>query len=428
MKGHGGLSWRVALALMVIVLGLSGCGRGRAEPTPEPVTLRFAFRRGIADYEALVPPFQQTHPNITVELISINPLRGGLKSIEGQDVDVLRWDQGYLTPERLDSVLPLDELILADEQFPREDLFPGALRALQYQGVQWGIPAGLDFAVAYYNAQRFEAFGVTPPTAEWTLDDFLAAALAIHNTEGSSSGADFTYGFCSEPDSADPVFFAYLFGGRLFDRLPDPSRPTLDEPANVEAVQWYTNLHLTYGVMPAPEELRKYFPRGRKFEAIVRGKCGLWLGQYSDRDGRAWGFKWQNESIMLPLPHGRGTFNPVWVDGYYILAGSKHRREAWEWIRFLLGHQEAAGQMMPPLRSQVNSPEYATRVGEHVAAIARGLPSELIFVPANPDPLLEDVIDLYIDAVERVLREETDAETALAEAQVRAEALFSSRE
>ncbi|MCD6290623.1 MAG: extracellular solute-binding protein [Anaerolineae bacterium] len=420
--------WMNGILLLIMLLSLVGCGRHRAEPTPEPITLRFAFRRHVANYEALASQFQQEHPDITVDLVPVDPFRGGLRTIEGQEIDVVRWDQSYLTPERLDNLLSLDEILLADETFPYQDMFQDALRVLQYEGVQWGIPAGLDFTVAYYNAQRFESVGASPPTPNWTPDDLLAAAVAVNNTEGSATGLGFTYGFCSEPDSADPVLFTYIFGGRLFDRLPDPSRPTLDDPANVTAIQWYADLYRTYGVMPAPGELRKHFPRGRKYEAIIRGKCGIWFGQYSDRNGQTWGIEWQNKAVMLPLPHGKGEINPVMVDGYYILSQSQHRQEAWQWIRFLLDHQEAAGQMEPPLRSQVNSREYKTRVGEDVAAIARGLTKHMFYMPVNPPPPLEQVVNLYLTAVQKVVQGDVDAETALADAQAQAETLFKANE
>ncbi len=289
-------------------------------------------------------------------------------------------------------------------------------------------PAGLDFVVAYYDAQRFKAAGATPPTLNWTQDDFLAAAIAVHHTEGVATQDDFAYGFCSLPDSADPIYFTYLFGGRLFDRLPDPTRPTLDDPANIEAVQWYTDLRLAYGVTPDPDEIRKYFPRGRVFEAIVRGKCGLWFGQYSDRGGRVWPVEWQGKGVMLPLPRCRAPFGLIQVDGYYILAQSKHRKEAWDWIRFLLDHQEAAGLMVPPLQSQAHSKEYVARVGEEVAEVARRLPPDAIIFPAAADPVLGQTVELYLGAIAQVIKGDMDVETALSEAQVQAEALFSARE
>ncbi|GAB4561164.1 MAG: hypothetical protein Kow0047_08270 [Anaerolineae bacterium] len=416
----------VLLALLAVAM--AGCGRSRATPTPEPVTVTFAYRQGIAEYEPLANEFRRLHPEIEIQLRPINQARGGLNSVDWNEVDVIRWGQDFLTPQRMEQILPLDEILRGDINFPFDDMVDHAMEGLRVQGIQWGIPAGVDFAVAYYDAMRFKIAHATPPTADWTLDEFLIAASSVHNTEKTSAAVEFTYGFCSEPEAGDPIYFTYLFGGRLFDRIPDATRPTLNEPENIEAIQWYTDLNKVYGVMPTPEELRKAFPRGRRFEAIVRSKCGLWLGQYSDRGGKAWGFEWQGEGVMLPLPRVRTPFTALWVDGYYIMATSPHRREAWEWVRFLLEYEAAAGQMMPPRRSQVHSSAYATRVGEEIAAIARDLPPNAVLIPANPDPILEQVTERYIEAVTQVLAEDVSVESALDAAQIDAEALFASGE
>jgi ABC-type glycerol-3-phosphate transport system substrate-binding protein len=321
----------------------------------------------------------------------------------------------------------LDEIILGDAGFPRQDIVKGAMEALRYQGIQRGLPAGLDFVVAYYNAERLKIAKATPPSPDWNLDDFLALALAINHTEGMTSQAEFVYGFCSEPESGDPLYLAYLFGGSVVDSLTEPSRPTLDNPANVKAVQWYADLRLKHGVIPDPDEIGKTFPRGRLYEAIMRNKCGLWFGQYADQGGKTWPMEWESQGVMLPLPRSQAPFSYANVDGYYLLTKSKHRREAWEWMRFLLDHQEAAGMMMPPLNSQIDSTQYAGRAGRDVAAVARQLTANAILLPGDLDPRLEKVIQLYMAAVKRAVKGDADPQTALEEAQVQAEALFATQ-
>lgn len=415
--------------LLILFLLLTSCGRGRAKPTPEPITLNFAARRQIADYQALATQFQQLHPGVTIHLIDIDVFRGqGINAIDLMDVDAVRWGADYLKAERIEKLVPLDEILLADDALARGNFFAGALEALRLQGIQLGVPAGIDFLVAYYDAQRFQIAGAQPPPADWTHEDLLAAAVAVNRTEGqAATSAEFTYGFCTLPDSIDPVVFTYLFGGRLFDGLPEPTRPTFNEPANIEAIQWYTSLRLEYGVAPDPEELRRAFPRGQQFEAIVRGKCGLWFGQYSDRGGRAWPAEWQGKGVMLPLPRVRAPFGLVQVDGYYVLESSKQRMLAWQWVRFLLDHEEAAGLMLPPLKEQARSDAYAARVGEEIAAVARTLPAEAIVLPAGADPIIEQAGSLYTAAVAQVIAGEMDVERALNDAQVQAEKLFAQR-
>ncbi len=83
--------------------------------------------------------------------------------------------------------------------------------------------------------------------------------------------------------------------------------------------------------------------------------------------------------------------------------------------------------MMPPLNSQVNSTQYGERAGKDVAAVARQLAGDAILLPGSLDPRLNQVVGLFIGAVNRAVKGDTDAETALKEAQVQAEALFATQ-
>jgi multiple sugar transport system substrate-binding protein len=430
MHNYGGWKRLPALFLAAVLLSTTSCSLSPAPPTPtpEPITLRFAFRQNVADYRPLASQFQQLHPGIVIRLVPIEAYeRNPLQEIDSQDLDVVRWGQDYLTADRAEQLLPLDEIILGDAGFPRQDMVKGAMEALRYKGVQRGLPAGLDFVVAYYNAERLKISQATPPSPDWNLDDFLALALAINHTEGMTSQAEFVYGFCSEPESGDPLYLAYLFGGGVVDSLTEPSRPTLDDPANVKAVQWYADLRLKHGVIPDPDEIGKTFPRGRLYEAIIRNKCGLWFGQFADQGGKTWPMEWESQGVMLPLPRSQAPLSYANVDGYYLLTKSKHRREAWEWMRFLLDRQEAAGMMMPPLNLQIDSTQYAGRAGKDVAAVARRLTADALLLPGNLDPRLNQVIQLFMAAAKQAVKGDTDAETALNEAQVQAEALFATQ-
>ncbi len=430
LHNYGGWKRLPALLLAAMLLSTTSCSLSPAPPTPTPapITLRFAFRQNIADYKPLVTQFQQLHPGVVVKLVPIESYdRNPLEEIDSQELDVVRWGQDFLTADRVEQLLPLDEIILGDAAFPRQDIIRGAMEALSYRGTQRGLPAGLDFGVAYYNVQRLKDAGATLPTPNWNLDDFLALALAVNHTEGLTSEAQFAYGFCSEPDTGDPLYLAYLGGGRLVDSLTEPSRPTLDDPANVKAVQWYVDLRLKHGVIPDPDDLDLSFPRGGTYEAIIGNKCGLWFGQFADQGGKTWPMEWVSQGVMLPLPRSQAPFSYASVDGYYLLAKSKHRREAWEWMRFLMERQEAAGMMMPPLNSQVNSTQYGERAGKEVAAVARQLADNPILLPGNIDPRLNQVVQLFIGAVKQAVKGDTDAETALREAQVQAKALFATQ-
>ena len=423
--------WRDILLLALTAM-LAGCGTAPPPSMPtsipqEPVTLRFGYYTNMADYEPLAEEFHELHPHITVELVTafIDGQRTALEVLDGADLDVIRWGTDYLAPERRErlSSLPRTASSLS------ADMYPGAMEALQVDGIQWGVPAGIDLAVAYYAPLFFQEAQATPPTAGWTLDDLVAAADAINDI------ADTVYGFCSTPDDGHIFIFTELFGGRVFDDLQHPTRPTLNMPANAEAIWWYASLRQEYGVIPDPDEFQRRFAyEGVPMEgAVAGGACGLWFASYAERNGALWSggrLAWGRETVMLPLPSGQETFNEAGVHGYYILARSQHPQEAWEWISFLMEHQEASGQMIPPRLSHINSEAYAARVGENVAQVARGLPDDLIIfgVDTVDEQVIGAITDLYVDVTERAVRGELNSrdavQSALDDAQRQAEELF----
>jgi multiple sugar transport system substrate-binding protein len=419
--------------VLTLVAMLAGCGAARSTAIPpEPITLRFGYYTNMANYEPLAEQFHELHPHVTVELVTAYSDRGitPLDVMDNADLDVIRWWDSYLTPERREGLLPLDAMVEVSEGFPLDDMVPGVMEALQIDGVQWGIPAGLNLWVAYYDPVWFEITGTAPPSADWTLDDLLVAADAVHGVE------NLTYGFCSSAEHGDIFVLTRLLGGQLFDSLQNPTRPTLNTPANVDAIHWYASLRHEYGVIPDPARIRVQFRAHGIEQAIAQGMCGIWLASYGERGGALWagvasGYGlWSRECVMLPLPRGQEAVTLGWVDGYYVLARSNYPTEAWEWISFLLEHGEAAGQMIPPRRSHVHSEAYAARVSADAVQVARNLPGDLFVVgaQANVNDDMDQIAEMYLDVADRALRGKLDGraaiQSALDEAQTQAEALY----
>jgi ABC-type glycerol-3-phosphate transport system substrate-binding protein len=424
--GHGIL----ALTLAAVV---AGCDAPQLAATPpEPVTLRFGYYTNRANYEPLAEQFHELHPHVTVELVTAFWDRGNdpLDILDSAELDAIRWGGGYLEPERLERLLPLDAMVEVSEEFPLDDMVPGTTEALRIDGIQWGIPAGLDLWVAYYDPVWFELTGTAPPPADWTLDDLVVAADGVNGYE------NLTYGFCSTTERGDIFALTRLLGGQLFGDLQNPTLPTLNTLANVDAIQWYASLRHEYGVVPDPARIRTQFRYNGIEQAIAQGMCGVWLARFGERGGLTWGGgaggygRWERERVMLPLPRGQETVTLGWVDGYYVLSQSNHPAEAWEWISFLIEHEAAAGQMIPPRLSHIHSEAYAARVGADALGIARDLPDNLHMVNAvvSADEDMGTISEMYLDVADRALRGRLDGRAAiqgaLDDAQTRAEALF----
>ena len=76
-------------------------------------------------------------------------------------------------------VVLLNDLIASDPSFDWEDFWPTERLAATVDGKIVGIPALVDNLAVVYNKKLFDQAGVGYPTAEWTWDDFRAAAKAL---------------------------------------------------------------------------------------------------------------------------------------------------------------------------------------------------------------------------------------------------------
>jgi ABC-type glycerol-3-phosphate transport system substrate-binding protein len=423
------VGWRGWFCVLASLAAIAGCA-GPSQPptpTPEPVTLRFSASSTYEDvYSALITEFHKTHPNVTVEWTQVGG-PGARSQLTCATCDVIRVSAQDLTADQLAKYLPLDDIVAATKDFPRDDMTPGTLEALRYGGLQVAIPAGINPIVAYYNPEFFRAASVRVPDTTWTLDDLATTGQALGRA-GATQAQGVRYGFCSLPQSADPAILTYLFGGQLVDNANNPTRVTLNSPQNIAAVQWYASLRRTYQATPDPDAFNREFSDLNR--AIFGGRCGIWLGFYLDHYQYQRYLSDTGRPIpgMLPLPRGRDPFGVIGLDGYAILRISKQPDVAWQWIRFLLDHPEAAGPILPPRPSQYRAKTFAALAGADAAATARNLPSTLYVWGAGlSDPVLGGIVQAYLDAVEQVVRGETDAETALGNAQVKAEAIFAKR-
>ncbi len=231
----------------------------------------------------------------------------------------------------------------------------------------------------------------------------------------------YAIGYCTTPRAYDPIIFTYLFGGGLFDQLPNPTTPELNQPANVQAVEWYASLFDTYQV--APQEIAGEY---QVYGMVNSTSCGFWMS-WMDMFGFA--RRLVTEPRVLPLPRVQAPFSVAALDGYFITKASQHPQETWQWLSFIAQRQEASMGQLPALTSQLAAPDTLERLGEGAAAVAGTLSDDTIFFGIDflGQGAAGEVYNLFTEAVVRVVEGETDAQTALDEAQEQALQLFSNK-
>ena len=435
-RSHTGASVPLVLVL-ALTMGVA-CSSQYRIPTPDPVTLRFAYRQGVADFQPLLEAFRETRPWITVEAVEVQgwAQRRIDLLIQGGEVDIFHAGRQALAYVESDLLRPLDDIQLGDWAPIRDDYYGGAWESLSILGQQWAVPAGLDMLVCYMNAAAAEGLKVGVPETPWTLPDFLELVSKMNHPEGLPNAEGPLFGFCSMPQTMDPLAFVYLHGGRIVDDINSPSIATLDDAKTIEAVQWYADLYSRHEVVPNPRVIEQTFPRAGITEAQMRGACGVWLGWYSAREGTSTRYRWDFEWKMLPLPKDQAEFGLGDAEGYFITKDCAHPKEALELIRFLSDHWQAAGKRVPPRRSLTGSKEYEQAVGKEVAAIARSfsdrviitpVSSEMDIVPSQSAEALQLVGMQMLAAIQAIIDEDLEAADVLPEAQQRARAVFQSQ-
>lgn len=414
---------KLALLLMVVLVicVLPGCSVFSGLNT-DPVTLRFVYMENSADYAPIAEAFHQKYPNITVELDPVTYSGRDPMSqfkTKAASADAVRLPSMSADNEVLDVLLPLDTYITTDQNFPQNDFFSGSLEGLRVDGKQVGLPAGLNPYVMYYDPAKFQTRGVSLPLADWTLEEFVSAAMALNNTDDALVGTqDYTFGFCSTPQFFDPVILTYVFGGGVFDSIYAPTNPTMNMQANIESLTWYASLRNEFGLIPPFDESR------RVGELVVRSNCGFWM-DWLDRSG--FGQYIQNREIAaLPLPVYNQPVSISTLDFYAVMSNSIYPDETWKWLRFLMDQPAASGNLIPPIQSHISDEEFATHARSDVLEVARNMPSEGIVLGLETiqDSRLGKVLELYVNTATQVMAGDVTAEMALDEAQRQAEQAF----
>ena len=389
-----------------------------AQATPAPVvvvmpapstadipSLAFAPPGGadLTIYRGLADDFNQTHSDMQVQIVD---------PAQAQQADCFADLRTVPDSASRADLLNLQPLLEADPAFSGADFSPRLLDSLRDRGDLWGLPFQAQARVMFYNRDLFDAAGVAYPQPGWTLDDFLAAAVAL--TQGA--GDEKQYGFLPlNGDASDLTTFLALQGVYPWD---EQGQPRFDAPEVVAAVGWYTDLAMTYGVAPAfPNDLPDRDPQAQATRnALVRaGKAAMW----SDFSGVERRDVWPSDAAvgMAPLPVGQAAVTQFLPQGLFLAADTPHAEACWRWIGFL-SQQPAAMQGMPARFSVLESPAFATQVAADALATYRAL-ADYDDLPVAPSSEATAQLSYLHQAVAAIL-DGARPEAALARAQEQA--------
>lgn len=339
-------------------------------PTSEPVEIVLASPRGDSGEDPRLQDFRGQHPDITVISYPVQEWRWGDELVQRirQAAEEEGGERGtpdvvYTRADFLESLgqegylLDLSPFMHEVGDLIPQAFFPELIEPLRIGDQVFVLPVTVDPVMLYYNTDMFAQRGIAPPTAEWTWDDLLQAAVQL-----------------AEPNAVPPIYgllvldafpFIYQNGGSLVDDPLVPTRFTLDSPDTVEAIEWLVDLETFYNVSPSFEEAMRH--PAKAFTIVLEGRVAMWVSSMSFRNyvsaETVWPFQWG----VAPLPQGRTRATTGSAEGVAILKNTTHPRACWELVRYLVTHlPPGAGPLsqLPALRSLAESQEFLNRMPE----------------------------------------------------------------
>ncbi len=349
----------------------AGCGADS-----DALTFLFAANPEEADARLrVIDEFRRRHPDIKVVTLLSGP--DAMAQITtfcagGKCPDVLMvWELSY--PELADRgvLLDLKPLLAGDAEFTaqlRNDSIAALYETFTYNNGQYALPEQWSGNYLFYNTELFADGGVTPPPTRWenpwSFAEFLDTASAL--TKHNGSAAPTRWGFV---DTWVPSYSAGLFGmnnGAAWSTpRVNPNHINFDDPSFLDGVQFYADLSLKHNVAPTVTQQQSLsstdlFSSG--LAAMALG--GHWRYQTFDR---AEGLNF--DLTVLPTgPHGRDGHSNIGTTGLGIAARSRHKQQAWEFVKFAAGPEGQAliGEsrlFVPVLRSALHSTGFAQAHG-----------------------------------------------------------------
>lgn len=223
-----------------------------------------------------------------------------------------------------------------------DDLVPSAKSAMQWNGQIWAAPLNESNTVLYYNKAMFEEAGLTPATSldeAWSFEQVMDAAQKLTKKDDKGNvtqygllPAMFTPNNRNEGMTYTQLLWTWWAGADVLSPDGTTSVGYFDSEANKKALQFYYDLHNTYGVSPT-EGLQNGFA-GEKIAMWINGPwmAGVWDLNFPEFAGK-WG--------VMPLPQEAAAASPSGSWNIAITSQSENKELAYEVLQAMTGKEGA---------------------------------------------------------------------------------------
>ena len=242
----GGLALSTALAV------------GTALPATAEVELTMFYPIAVGGplttvVDGMVADFEEEHPDIKINAIysgNYDDTRvralAALNAGEPAQLSVLFSIDVFELLEQ-DVIVSFDELVETEEdQEWLDSFYPGLMANGVVDGETWGIPFQRSTIVLYWNKDAFEEAGLDPETPPANWDEMVEMGKALTKEDGSQWGV-----MVPSTGYAYWMFQAFALQNGVELMNSEGTETYFDDPAAVEALEYWVSLSQDHGVMPS---------------------------------------------------------------------------------------------------------------------------------------------------------------------------------
>ena len=244
-------AWMAAVASLAAALALAGCGSGGDGDSGSGGKTKVVVWDGYEDVQgknltALISQYNKENPDVEVtQLVSSSDrvLQKVLTAVRGGSPPDVAYMFGSWSPNiaKIPQVVDMSDYV-DDADWQWDDFYEGEREAATVGDKIVGVPALVDNLAIVYNKKLFKDAGVSPPTPEWTWDDFRAAAKKL--TDPSKK----QYGWLIPADGSEDTVWHYdamlwEAGGDILNS--DNTEAAFNSDAGVEALTMLQDMAVT---------------------------------------------------------------------------------------------------------------------------------------------------------------------------------------
>lgn len=285
-----------------------------------------------------VAAFLKTHLNTKIDITGYTGDQAGFTKLTqavqgGGSIDVFRVPSDHLPLLiKQGGIASIDDYLTSDD---KADIYPNLLDAVKINSKHYAWPLWVPPVGMYLNLDIFKERGLTPPSGNWTYDEFVDIAKRLTFTR---SNGQKVYGYTAVIDPGAVNSWPIILGDGALPLSPNNKKYTFNSPEGISGLQKLVDLALKHKVTPPAFSTQSISDIANGFSQTKT------YAMYSEPSGASAGYKASGLNFdVISMPIG-ASGKPITAGGIGLIAVADIQDQdrlklAMELARYLTGSQ-----------------------------------------------------------------------------------------